>query len=70
MYTYTRAYTYPRRGLSRMINDGAETTAGVGRVVPAEPELFLIRCCSSLPPAVPLASRPAWNERLTNQPQR
>jgi len=26
-----------------MINDGAETTAGVGRVLPVEPELFLIR---------------------------
>lgn len=47
IHTYTRAY--PRRGLSRMINDGAETTAGVGRVIPAEPELFLIRCRSSLP---------------------
>lgn len=49
-----------------MINDGAETTAGVGRVVPAEPELFLIRCCSSLlPPAV--SSRLSRAERATHK---
>lgn len=61
-----RAYTYPRRGLSRMINDGAETTAGRAGVVPGRaipnplPQLF----------THPARSRRLASERLTNQPQR